>query len=345
MRGIFGMTAVGVLAACAGPATTMKPGGANTAVAIPAGTPEPTPGAGGVTAEIVAAGTTTAEATTSQSAPDTALGSVDVVPGEVHISPASTIVAGVGTSFGIQVLVNGAPERTIVPLRTRVTHPPIANPETGKTATVDAWASPMNVGIPRYTGWRFDHPWEVVPGTWRIELLEGDRPIAAREFTVAAGAPSSEAAVAVDQPEPPVDLPALIECRAGIRDYFSIGFKITGDPDAAKAMGWVEVKQPNPFLKEYRLPKAIAVFGHRTKNIAFASAGLLAILDDVSPKAFAAKLGLTDAVPGSSKVLFAKTIKEEKVEGATKTIRLNLSTVDTHPGQTLVGCEYRIDVN
>ena len=151
--------------------------------------------------------------------------------------------------------------------------------------------------------------------------------------------------LAVDRPAPSADLPALIECRAEIRDYNALGFKIVGDPDAAKAMGWVEVKQENPFLKEYLLSKAITVFGHRTKYIAFASAGLLANLDHVSPKALAAKLGLTNALPGSSKVLFAKMVKEDKVEGATKIIRLNVSTVDTHPGKTLAGCEYRIDGN
>ncbi|HEX3904075.1 MAG TPA: hypothetical protein VH853_14645 [Polyangia bacterium] len=101
---------------------------------------------------------------------------------------------------------------------------------------------------------------------------------------LAAASLSGEAAFAVDRPAPPADLPALIECRAEIRDYNALGFKVVGDPDAAKAMGWIEVKQENPFLREYRLPKAIAVFGHRTKNIAFASAGLLAILDNVSPK-------------------------------------------------------------
>jgi hypothetical protein len=156
---------------------------------------------------------------------------------------------------------------------------------------------------------------------------------------------SSEATFAVEEAAPPVDLPALIECRAQIRDYNSLGFSLFGNPDAAKAMGWVEVRQTNPFLQEYRLPKPIVVFGYRTKEIAFGSAGLLAILDGVLPKTLAAKLGLTAAIPGSSKLLFAKTIKEEKVEGATKIIRLNVSTVDTHPGKTLAGCEYRIDVN
>src|SRR5579862_9492150 len=85
-------------------------------------------------------------------------------------------------------------------------------------------------------------------GKWFVVLL-------------AATLASKAAAAADDQRTPPVDLPALIECRAQVRDYNSLGFKIAGNPEVTKEMGWVEVKQANPFLREYRLPKAIVVFG------------------------------------------------------------------------------------
>ncbi len=147
------------------------------------------------------------------------------------------------------------------------------------------------------------------------------------------------------RPAPAVDLSALVECRAGVPDYGALAFKIVGDPALPKAMGWVEVEQSNPFLREYQLPKVIKVFGYKTTHIAFGSAALLAILDGVAPKALAAKLGLEDASPGAGKVIFAKTIKEEKDDLATTIIRLNVSTVDSHPGKTLVGCEYRVDVH
>jgi hypothetical protein len=58
------------------------------------------------------------------------------------------------------------------------------NPETGVTQTVDEWNSPMNVGIPRYAGWSFDNPWELVGGRWVIELFENARPIMRQEFIV-----------------------------------------------------------------------------------------------------------------------------------------------------------------
>ena len=151
--------------------------------------------------------------------------------------------------------------------------------------------------------------------------------------------------VAAKSSAPAVELAALVECRAGVPDYGTLAFKLIGDPNAAKTLGWVEVKQSNPFLREYLLPKGIKVFGHKTTHIAFGSAALLAILDGVDPKALAAKLGLEDVGLGAGKVMFAKTLKEEKDDSATTTIRLNVSTVDSHPGKTLVGCEYRVDVH
>jgi hypothetical protein len=174
----------------------------------------------------------------------------------------------------------------------------------------------------------------------RSKLRRSSRPAALLLVSIL---PAAELAA---RPRPaPLDLVALVECRAGSRDYGALAFKIAGDPDAAKAMGWVAVEQPNPFLREYRLPRAIKVFGHKTAEIAFASAGLLALLDGVAPETLAAKLHLADASPGAGKVMFARTISEEKDDLATTTIRLEVSTVDSHPGKTLAGCEYRVDVH
>jgi hypothetical protein len=54
----------------------------------------------------------------------------------------------------------------IAPIHIRVLHPPTQNPATGKTSDHDEWDAPANLGIIRFTGWRFDAPWEIVPGTW-----------------------------------------------------------------------------------------------------------------------------------------------------------------------------------
>jgi len=121
-------------------------------------------------------------------APDTALGYVNVMP-ELETPTfkpgCPNIEAKLGTRFGVRVIARGATAGSIVPLVTRVTHPEIRNPENAQATTVDQWSSPMNSGIPRYAGWSFDKPWELVAGRWRIEILDAaNKVLAAQDFSV-----------------------------------------------------------------------------------------------------------------------------------------------------------------
>ncbi len=121
-------------------------------------------------------------------APQTAVGHVRAMPAlatPTFKPGCPNIEAAVGTRFGIQVVAKGAPGLETVSLVTRVTHPEMRNPKSGQATTVDQWASPMNAGIPRVTGWSFDEPWELVPGRWRIEILdEENKVLAAKVFVV-----------------------------------------------------------------------------------------------------------------------------------------------------------------
>ena len=142
-----------------------------------------------VTAEIVNCGEIQgAPSVGTTAAPQTATGYVRTMPGEetpTFKPGCPNIEAAVGTRFGIQVVAKGAPGLKAVPLVTRVTHPEMRNPKSGEATTVDQWASPMNAGIPRVTGWSFDEPWELVPGRWRIEMLdEAGKVLAAKDFVV-----------------------------------------------------------------------------------------------------------------------------------------------------------------
>ena len=140
------------------------------------------------TAKIVNCGEISAQKQAgTTSAPNTELGYVGIMheldspkfkPGCPKIN------AQPGTRFGVQLLVSAQSGQSIVPLTTRVYHPPIENPETGRSTTMDEWASPMNAGIPRYSGWSFEKPWELVPGRWRIEVMDRGVVIAAQDFDV-----------------------------------------------------------------------------------------------------------------------------------------------------------------
>jgi hypothetical protein len=123
-------------------------------------------------------------------APDTSSGYVNVVAAETTpelLHRTDHIDGAVGSTFGLLFRA----ERTmdddgdLAPIRIRVLHPPTTNPQTGNVTSTDEWDAPANLGIVRFTGWTFDAPWEIVPGTWTIEILQDGQVMARKEFTVA----------------------------------------------------------------------------------------------------------------------------------------------------------------
>lgn len=156
-------------------------------------------------------------------------------------------------------------------------------------------------------------------------------------------------AVAQDFDPATLDLPALIECRADVRAYNSFAFWLTGEEnDAAGRLGWTEVESGNPMLGQFRLPQPVSAFGHNAGSIVFTASGPMMLLDGVPPRQLADKLGVTPMVESPEKFLGEKVIVETTEEDGGITLRtriaLNVSTVDSHPGKTLAGCSYRIEV-
>lgn len=159
----------------------------------------------------------------------------------------------------------------------------------------------------------------------------------------AAQAPADDAAAA-KMP----DLSALIECRLGHADFMAYA-PVLLDPLKAVALGWRPLPQTNPFMVEYRLNAPVRVFGHQSDHIAFAGDGVVAILDLPDPRVLARALELETGVDTPKKAIFGREARAEEVTGPDgapgwiESAILNVSNVDSHPGQTLAGCSYSLD--
>jgi hypothetical protein len=144
-----------------------------------------------------------------------------------------------------------------------------------------------------------------------------------------------------------VDLGKLIECQASVSTYNNFAFWISDGPGAEKR-GWKETASNNLFLKQYDLPAPIGAFGRETTSIVFTATGPMAILDGVTAPELAQELGIAPTVSTPGKFLGEKIIVEtiETANGMTieTRIALNVSTVDSHPGKTLAGCSYALNV-
>ncbi|WP_045727953.1 hypothetical protein [Xanthomonas sp. GPE 39] len=148
---------------------------------------------------------------------------------------------------------------------------------------------------------------------------------------------------------PAIDLPALLECHKHVADFDALK-PLLSDPLKAVAHGWRPLPQTNLFMSEYALARPIHVYGYSTDRIAFSGASVMAILDLPDPRALAKQLKLEAAVDTPEKAMFGREVLSRDVhdpktgEPMIESIILSVSTVKSHPGKTLAGCSYSLDL-
>ena len=169
------------------------------------------------------------------------------------------------------------------------------------------------------------------PGQGLMPLILLATPAIAREFDPAA-----------------LDLTALVECRAGISTYNGFALWLAEEPGAADRLGWKEQPSANPFLRQYRLPAPIHVFGRETQTIVFTATGPMAVLDGIAAPELARRLNVPATISTPDKFLGERVVTESAEDSggvslATR-ITLDVSTVESHPGRALAGFSYALDV-
>lgn len=166
-----------------------------------------------------------------------------------------------------------------------------------------------------------------------------------------------------------------INCHLDAPAYNGFALAVTGEDGLAARRHWRKVETGNPFLAEYELPAPIAITGaHATRRIAFSSTGIVAILDLADPAALAHAEGIENAMDAEPLIAgivaagkasraeveagleFRKFLGERVMIDATEppapgesfgvhtTIARVISTVASHPGKTLYGCAYRVEL-
>ncbi|WP_142807635.1 hypothetical protein [Stenotrophomonas maltophilia] len=146
-----------------------------------------------------------------------------------------------------------------------------------------------------------------------------------------------------------LDLPALIECRQGVADQAALA-PLLSDPLKAVAQGLQPLPQGNQFMSEYRLAQPISVFGVNTERVAVAGASVMAVLDQADPRPLAKRLELETGYDQDGKFMAGREVVSRDVtdqrtgEAQIESIILSVSTVASHPGKTLAGCTYSLDL-
>jgi hypothetical protein len=103
-----------------------------------------------------------------------------------HAATMRTIPAQIGTTFGFRYKVIGRPYDAPVDLREVVIFPPsglIPSPSS-KLITHDEFALHTRIGQSSYASYTLEDGFELVPGTWVIEIWHGNRKLLTQSFNV-----------------------------------------------------------------------------------------------------------------------------------------------------------------
>ena len=92
----------------------------------------------------------------------------------------------VGSAFGVRLKVYGAPSDWTEHLRLvwLIPEPGIHNPNNGKIFHRSESDLVVRVGETTIAGYSFDAPWEVVKGTWTLQLWQGNRMLLEKSFVI-----------------------------------------------------------------------------------------------------------------------------------------------------------------
>ena len=166
-----------------------------------------------------------------------------------------------------------------------------------------------------------------------------------------------------------------LECRLSAPEYNQFAWPLAEKGNIAAQRGWRKVKSPNPLVSEYDLPAPITLAqGRQTRRIGFTSNSIVAILDEADPAVLAkpeqienqadiepliaalVATGKATRAQVEAELGFRKFMGERVVHDSTEPpeegqefgmhtiIAKTISNVKTHPGKTLYGCSYRMEV-
>ncbi len=97
-----------------------------------------------------------------------------------------TLLASLGKTFGVRYVVSGSPEFKPIAIKIKYLYPSpgLLDPAQDTAVLSTAYSQIRLIGDTSYTCFTFDHDWEMVPGSWRIQILDGDALLAEKTFQI-----------------------------------------------------------------------------------------------------------------------------------------------------------------
>lgn len=151
-----------------------------------------------------------------------------------------------------------------------------------------------------------------------------------------------------DAAQAQAELVKVLTCQASRAEFERFGSALTPiyyeKPAQPALAGWSLVKGENAFVAAFNLPKPVTVYGHTATQVMMPANALMAVLDGDHVAALSAELKLAPSTEPLAKHIRTRTVRVQPIgDGIEATIVQTVSTITSHPGKTLVGCEYRMN--
>ena len=113
-------------------------------------------------------------------------GNVQELRGVTLLPEPPATSARVGIGFGVRFRSFGERngERAMLRSVWKIPEPGIVNPTNQTTYRESVADFPTTIGTVHWRGYGFDQPWEIVPGTWTLEIWQGDRKLLEKSFEI-----------------------------------------------------------------------------------------------------------------------------------------------------------------
>ncbi len=156
-------------------------------------------------AEILWAGTYSAQIVGTISQPETAIGRTNKLGQIRKLETTTTIRGQLGANFGFEYALFGKPTgaHAAVEIVVLLPEPGLLNPATGKRTHRERWRpSPSRIGGATVVGYQFEKDWEILPGLWKFEIWHNDRKLGEQSFCVVAEPSPAPADAEADKKDP-----------------------------------------------------------------------------------------------------------------------------------------------
>lgn len=142
------------------------------------------------------------------------------------------------------------------------------------------------------------------------------------------------------------ELVRVLSCEADRDAFMRMGTALSdlhyGVPAAPAFAGWKKMGDAG-FVIEFAMPETIEMQGHAVGSVMAAGEGLLAVLDGDWVEPLSKELGVAAGDNAFTRHIRTRLVRSDDLgDGVRIDVVQTVSAITTHPGKTLVGCEYRL---